>query len=172
GQVSPSALARALPSCRGLPVLAWDRGAPAEVPDDAVRAVLEAARRSHDLVVADLPRRLDPAAQIVAAGSDLVLLVVPAEVRAAAAAARVASSVGLVTADLRIVVRGPAPSGLTGTDVAASLGLPFAGWLRPEPGLAAVLERGEAPAGTGRGPLADLCGQLLDGVLGGREVAA
>jgi hypothetical protein len=64
--------------------------------------------------------------------------------------------------DVRLVVRGPAPAGLTGELVADTLGLPLAGWLRPEPGLARTLERGDPPAASGRGPLATLCRDLLD----------
>jgi len=162
GTVSPAALVRALPRASGLPLLSWDRGDPVQVPADTVGAVLAAVRGSHRLVVADLPRRLDAAAEVVAVESDVVLLVVPAEVRAAAAAGRVAAAVARFAGDVRVVVRGPAPSGLTGPDVARSLGLPLEGWLRPEPGLAAALERGEAPGRSGRGPLAQLCGKLLD----------
>ena len=51
--------------------------------------------------------------------------------------------------ELRVVVRGPAPSGLSAAEVAGILGLPLAGWLRPEAGLDRLLERGEAP---GPGP--------------------
>ncbi len=172
GTVSPTALVRALPRAAGLPLLSWDRGDPVPVPADTVGAVLAAVRRSHRLVVADLPRRLDPATEVVAAESDLVLLVVPAEVRAAAAAGRVAAFVARLAADVRVVVRGPAPSGLTGPDVARSLGLPLAGWLRPEPGLAAALERGEPPGRSGRGPLAQLCRELLDAHLAELRPAA
>jgi len=79
-----------------------------------------------------------------------------------AAAARVAAAVSLHTADLRAVVRGPAPSGLTGAMIADSLALPLAGEMRAEPGLAGALERGEPPARRGKGPLARLCAGLLD----------
>lgn len=167
GVVSPAALAQALPRANGLTLLSWDRGPARPLPEEAVRSVLAGVRRSHELVVADLPRAASgPAVETVVMASDLVLLVVPAEVRAAAAAARVAAALSAWTGDLRVVVRGPAPSGLTGQDVATSLGLPLAGWLRPEPGLAAALERGEPPGGSGRGPLAELSARLLDGLPG------
>ena len=91
-----------------------------------------------------------------------MLLVVPAEVRAAAAAGRVAAAVGMLCRDLRVVVRGPGPTGLDAGALAAALGLPLAGRLRPEPGLDVALERGEPPARRGRGPLADLCARLVD----------
>ena len=162
GRVPAAALAEALPRMSGLSVLSWDRGAASAVPADAMTAVLGAGRRAHDLVVVDLPRAVDDAARVALAAASCVLLVVPAEVRAAAAAGRVAASVGLLCRDLRLVVRGPGPTGLPAATIADALGLPLVGHLRPEPGLEVALERGEAPARRGRGPLAELCGRLVD----------
>lgn len=162
GRVPAAALAQALPRMSGLSVLSWDRGAAPAVSADAMAAVLGAGRRSHDLVVVDLPRSLDDAARVALAAAGCVLLVVPAEVRAAAAAGRVAAAVGMLCRDLRVVVRGPGPTGLDAGALAAALGLPLAGRLRPEPGLDVALERGEPPARRGRGPLADLCARLVD----------
>lgn len=164
GRVSGVALRDALPRVgrsNELTVLSWDRGDALTVPPDAMRSVLAAARRTSDLVVVDLPRRLDAAGEVAVGAAALTLLVVPAEVRATAAAARVAVAVGLVAEDVRVVVRGPAPAGLTGPLVADSLGLPLAGWLRAEPNLAEALERGEPPARDGKGPLATFCRDLL-----------
>jgi secretion/DNA translocation related CpaE-like protein len=169
GRVPAAALTEALPTmpaAGGLSVLSWDRGDPAHLPVDAVQAVLGAARRSCDLVVVDLPRSLDEAGLEVLAASTATLLVVPAEVRATAAAARVAARAGLLCRDLRLVVRGPAPGGLTSAQVARALGLPLAGDLRAEPGLEADLESGEAPGQRARSPLAGLCARLLDELLG------
>jgi secretion/DNA translocation related CpaE-like protein len=161
GRLPSAALAEALPRMQDLAVLSWDRGtAPAAEPD-AVRAVLQAGRRSSALVVVDLPRHVDDAVRAVLEQATLVLLLVPAEVRAAASAARVAATVGLVCRDLRLVVRAPGPSGLDPGQLARALGLPLAGVVRPEPGLDRALERGEAPGSRGRGPLRDLCAGLL-----------
>jgi hypothetical protein len=123
-------------------------------------------------VVVDLPRTVDDGARAVLAAATTTLLVVPAEVRAAAAASRVASSVGLLTADLRVVVRGPAPGGLGAAAVARVLGLPLAGQLTAEDDLDDDLERGRPPARRGRGPLARLCGSLLAELLPPVELAA
>jgi hypothetical protein len=49
--------------------------------------------------------------------------------------------------------------------VARALGLPLLAELRPEPGLDAALEHGNAPAQRGRGPLSVACGRLLDDLL-------
>lgn len=165
GQISPAALAESLPHRGGLGVLSWDRAASPTGPAvSAVQAVLDAGRRAHELVVLDLPRAADPVPTVLS-GCDLVLLVVPAEVRAVAAAGRLASVVAPHVAALEVVARGPAPSGLTGDEIAELLGLPLAGWLRAEPRLDRVLERGEPPGRSARGPLAQLCGQLLDRVV-------
>jgi secretion/DNA translocation related CpaE-like protein len=162
GRVNGVALRDALPQLGGLTVLSCDRGDTLSIPADAMRAVLGAGRRGNDLVVVDLPRRLDAATEEALSAAGLVLLVVPAEVRAAAAAARVAAAVSAVASPLQVVVRGPSPSGLSAALIASSLGLPLAGYLPPEPRLAEALERGEPPASRGRGPLAKLCGDLLD----------
>ena len=122
----------------------WDRGDTLTIPEDAIRAVLHASRAK--VTVVDLPRHLTPAAHVVLAECTAALLIVPAEVRATAAAARVALSAAASARDLSVVVRGPAPSRLPAPVIADALGLPLAGQLAPEPGIAAALERGQAPA--------------------------
>jgi secretion/DNA translocation related CpaE-like protein len=171
GRVPGAALTGALPRMRELSVLSWDRGDVLRVPPEAMEAVLEAGRRSCDLVVADLPRAVDDASRAVLSLATVVLLVVPAEVRAAAAATRMATQLAPLCADLRLVVRGPAPSGLSARDIASSIGLPLVGYLRPEPHLDVTLERGEPPGSRGRGPLWSLSSSLLDEVLPVRRAA-
>jgi secretion/DNA translocation related CpaE-like protein len=165
GRVPGSALTGALPRMNGLSVLSWDRSDVLQVPPEAMETVLEAGRRSCEIVVADLPRALDDAGRSVLSLASLVLLVVPAEVRAAAAAARVATQLAPLCADLRLVVRGPSPSGLGADEIARVLSLPLVGFLRPEPSLELALERGEPPARRSRSPLAGLCEALLRDVL-------
>jgi secretion/DNA translocation related CpaE-like protein len=157
GRTDPHELTGALPVIDGVSVLSWHRGEPTDLPPAAMESVLGAARTAHHVAVVDLPRALDPAARTAAAVADVVLLVVPAEIRATAAAGQVAARLTACTSDLRVVVRGPAPGGLTDVLVAAELGLPLAGWLAPEP----ALERGEPPGRSGRGPLARLAGDLV-----------
>ena len=127
GRVSGVALRDALPRVHGLSVLSSGRGDALTVPSQAMRSVLSAATRMSDLVVVDLPRHVDAAAEQALAAAAVTLLVVPAEVRAAAAAGRVAVAVGLTARDVRVVVRGPAPAGLTAQQVADALALPLAG---------------------------------------------
>lgn len=161
GRVGGSALREHLPEPHGLTVLSWDRGDLLSVPAEAVRAVVGGAGRAWDLVVVDLPRRMDPATEEALARCSCVLLVVPAEVRAVAAASRVATGLALVAADVRAVVRGPAPSGLRAVEIAAALGLPLAAEIDSEPAVVAALERGEPPGRSGRGSLALACRDLL-----------
>src|SRR6266540_4146624 len=142
GPVSPSTLRDALPRVHGV----W---------------VLDAGRRFADLVVVDLSRSVDAVAEAVLADADRALLVVPDEVRAVAAAARIAEWAGQHVVGLEVVVRRVRPRGLAAVEVADALGLPLAGELRAEPGLVGALERGEPPARRSRGPLAQLSRRVL-----------
>ena len=166
GRVPARALAEALPRLEGLSVLSWDRGDAAPLSVEAVRAVLAAARRSWGMVIVDLPRSLDDVSREVLTAATTTLLVVPAEVRATAAAARLVGSAGPLCRDLRLVVRGPAPDDLPASKVAEALGLPLAGDVRAEPGIGLALERGEAPGRRARSPLGGLCQELVDDLCG------
>ncbi|MFF3485163.1 septum site-determining protein Ssd [Streptomyces sp. NPDC002701] len=157
GRVGGGALEESLPSLHALRVLSWDRGASVTIAPEAVRAVLAAARRRGGVVVVDLPRRVDEGVAQVLAQVDLGLLVVPAELRAVAAAGRVASVVGMVLRDLRVAVRGPYAPGLDDREVARLLGLPLMGEVPHEAGLSAAQDRGAPPGSDAHGPLARFC---------------
>jgi secretion/DNA translocation related CpaE-like protein len=155
GRVAVSALRQALPSADVhslLTVLSCGRDevAPSAA---AVAAVIEAGRRAGDVVVCDLPRTLGEVTAAALDRADLGVLVVPAEVRACAAAARMVAALGPRAAQLQLVVRGPAPGGLRATDVSEALGLPLLAAMRPQPDLAVALERGVLRPGR-RSPLA------------------
>lgn len=172
GRLSSEALAAAVPDFDGLSVLSCDRQGSEAIPLGAMQAVLAAGRRSNDLLVIDLPRRIDPATALVLAEADLTVLLVPAEVRATASAARIAALVLPLTRNLQVLVRGPAPGGLTGTSIASAIGLPLLGWLDAEPGLAQATDRGEPPARSAKGPLAEACGRVLSQLPVGARPAA
>ncbi|MFD4786870.1 septum site-determining protein Ssd [Streptomyces sp. NPDC058459] len=157
GRVSGGALEESLPELHALRVLSWDRGDCLAVPSQAVRAVLAAARRRGGTVVVDLPRRLDDGVAEALAQLDLAVLVVPAELRALAAAGRVASAMGMVVRDLRIAVRGPYAPGLDEDEVARLLGLPLIGTVPVEPALLRPRSTARPPGAAGRGPLSRFC---------------
>jgi secretion/DNA translocation related CpaE-like protein len=161
GRVDPPALLEALPHRGDLVLLSFDREQLPAVPCEAMAATLDAGRRGRDVIVADLPRHLDDAAALALQSADRTVLIVPAELRATAAAVRVARAVRLHCDDVALVVRGPAPGKLRPRDVSEALGLPLVGSLRPDPGMCQALERGEPPAADGKGPLAELCRDLV-----------
>ncbi|WP_369357927.1 septum site-determining protein Ssd [Streptomyces sp. cg2] len=161
GRVAGGALAESLPRLHSLRVLSWDRGAEVAIPPPAMRAVLAAARRRGGVVVVDLPRRVDGTTSEALAQVDIGLLLVPTELRAVAAARRVADGVRAVLGDVRVVTCGhPGPGsggGPTAEEVARLVGLPLAGELPWEAGLSEDLARGRAPGARERGPLARFC---------------
>jgi secretion/DNA translocation related CpaE-like protein len=168
GRVSGTALDDALPGVHGLSVLSWDRGEPVTLPPQAMCSVLAAARRRGGLVVLDLPRRMDDTVAEALAQTDVGLLVVPAELRAVAAAARVAARATAILPDLRAVVRGPAAPGLDDAEIARLIDLPLAGELPPEPALAPQHADGAPPGSDPRGPLARFSAAFLTGALSDR----
>ncbi|HET6532103.1 MAG TPA: septum site-determining protein Ssd [Actinoplanes sp.] len=172
GPVDPQALLHALPKRGDLVLLSFARDEMLTIPAEAMSATMDAARRGRDVVIADLPRRLDDAATVALQAADRTLLVVPAEVRAAASAARVAAAVSMHCDNVAVVVRGPAPGRLGARQVAQALGLPLAGSLRPEEAMCVALEHGEPPAGSGRGPLAELCKRVIADLTGARSSEA
>ncbi|MDN3354542.1 septum site-determining protein Ssd [Actinomadura sp. DC4] len=159
GRLSSAALHDSLPAHGGLAVLSWHRGAVEPVPAETMRSVLDAATRGYDLVVADLPRQPTDATVEALSTADMTLIVVPAEVRAAVAADRVAEVARRYTRDLRLVVRGPAPGGLKADVIAESLRLPLAGVMAADRRLAVAVESGD-PVGAG-GPLGAFCTRFL-----------
>jgi secretion/DNA translocation related CpaE-like protein len=163
GRVSAPALVDALPSRGELAVLSCSREDGPALPVEAMVAAIDAGRRGWDLVVLDLPRRFDDAALAALASADHTLLIVPAEVRASAAAARVAAEALRHTESMSLVVRTPSPARLAPREIARAIGLPLAGSVRTEAAISRGLERGEPPAAHDSGPLAQLCGRLLAG---------
>jgi secretion/DNA translocation related CpaE-like protein len=182
GRVPAAALHAALPTPRlggrgGLTVLSYDRP-DYDRPDgdrdgsgpDAVtvRTVCAAGRRAGDTVICDVPRYPCEPGNTALETADLAVLVVPAEVRACAAAATVAARVRRYGVSLHLVVRGPAPGGITPSDVSRALGLPVLAAMRPQPGLASALDRGAVP-GRSRGPLATAARTVLAALQGAED---
>jgi len=163
GRVDGAALRSVLPSPASVPVVTWRRDQPGGAsPSHAVfAAVLEAGRRANDVVVVDVPRRLPVEPDLLSRIHRLVV-VTPARVRAALAAGRLIAGVNVPTHQVSLVVRGPAPAGLSGNDVAAACGVDHWVWLDPEARRDEQEEHGVPPATSARGPLAQCCQVLLD----------
>jgi secretion/DNA translocation related CpaE-like protein len=164
GRVSMADLTAALPARQNgdgrLSVLSCDRAGEGPTAE-AVAAVLDAARRAGSTVICDVARHLGAGAAAAVARADLVALVVPAEVRACVAAARVIRLLGGHSGRVRIVVRGPGPDGLSATEIAKTLGVPVVAELRSERGLPRTIERGVFAAGP-RSSLAVAATDVLD----------
>lgn len=161
GRVRAGALHAALPrACGGLAVLSCAR-TPHGPGRTAVTAVLEAGRRGGDVVVCDLPRYPTEAALAALAGTDLVVLVLPSDLRSCAAGGRVAQVLAEHCGAVELVVRGPSPGGITAAEAARSVGLPLLAAMRPDGALDRGTERGRPP-GSGRGPLTAAAGAVLD----------
>ena len=168
GRLMPGSLSGSLPLIDGLHVLAAVRSGPVtELSAPAVEAVLEAARAEFGTVVLDLPRHLDEATGAAVRALECCMVLVPAAVRAVAAAQRLTACLRPLVGDLRGVVRRPAAARLGAAGICTALGLPSAGLMRPEPRLQAALDRGEPPGLRARGPLARFCRDLLEQELAG-----
>ncbi|WP_239331648.1 septum site-determining protein Ssd [Frankia sp. CiP3] len=162
GRAPRRMLTDSLPSLGELAVLSWDRTSPTAIPPVLMTSMLASTRRGNDVLVVDLPRSPDQAAAIAMQMATMIIVVVPAEVRAIAAAGRICGTANRHCADVRIVVRLPGPARLDAGTVADALALPVAGVLRHESGLATGLERGEPPGSRRRSPLARVSGRILD----------
>ncbi|MGI8612377.1 MAG: septum site-determining protein Ssd [Nocardioidaceae bacterium] len=172
GRLAAATLREALPRVHELSVLSWDRGAVLSIPAESMRSVVSAGQRGHDLLVVDLPRRLDAAAEEALIRASVTLLVVPAEVRAVAAASRVLSALREVAREVGLVVRGPGPSGLDAAAVAESLGADLWAQMRAERGVTRCLDEGLGPVRRRRGPLVGCCSTVLDSIAGRGAAAA
>lgn len=176
GRISAVALRDALPDC-GTRLRVLSCGSPPSRPKShgpdshgptptSMRAVIDAASREGEVVVCDVSRSPSPVSDYVLDRADLAVLVVPATVRACIAGQKVAAWVSRHNPNLGVVVRGPAPGGLTATDVEESLKLPLLASMRADRTLSRAVElRGLAPRG--RSPLRAAARSVL-GVLDGR----
>ncbi|GAA1200313.1 septum site-determining protein Ssd [Prauserella alba] len=145
GRVAMSALDEALPVAGPadgpVALLSCDRDGGGPAPE-TVEAVLRAGVRAGRTVVCDLPRDPGPCGRRVLTVADLVVVVVPAELRACVAASRVLERLGEPRGRVRVLVRGPSPDGLGARDVAGSVGVPLLGWVPADRRVAKAVERG------------------------------
>ncbi|MGN6613305.1 MAG: septum site-determining protein Ssd [Angustibacter sp.] len=150
-----------LPRAGAMAVLGWGRGDPVDLPAAAVDAVLDAACRAHDLVVVDLPRALDGLTQAALARVDELLVVLPARLRAVAAASQVVAAFGGNGVAPSAVVR-TGQGRWSGRQVAESLGVALAAQLRDDAHLDADLSEGLLPGQRARSHLRRAAVHCLD----------
>ncbi len=164
GRLRSAALVGTLVALDGLALLSCDRSGSVELPDAAAAAVIDAARRGFRWVVVDLPRRFDQAAGVLAGAADLVVLVVPATVRAVAASSLVVAQTQAVCGEIRVVVRLGGSGQLSVAEIAGALRLPVLAAVQSETAVTAAAERGEPPLRRPKGSLHDACGAVLAAV--------
>ncbi len=157
GRLSARALREALPRRDGLAALTWRAGAPERLQAFAVREVLSAARRGHDVTVVDLPRTPDPLMDEVAARCDRLLVVtVPSVVGVASAARTCGRHRGSTT--VRLVLRG---RGIDAPAVARATGVPVLAEMPDQRGLPEAIDLGLGPVRSRRGALGRAAGEVL-----------
>lgn len=141
GRLGYPALRDALPRRDGVSVLSSGR-AGTDIEAGPLSAVIDAGCRGGVTVVCDVPRRATEAAETALDAADLVVVVTPADVRSCTAAAAARPWVLACNPNAGVVVRGPSPGGLRAAEVARIVDLPLLAAMRPQAGIAEVLERG------------------------------
>ncbi|WP_317616938.1 septum site-determining protein Ssd [Arthrobacter globiformis] len=141
GSIDPQQLADALPVAGGFSFLSWpgSRERPPLVDPVTVGNVLDAARRGYEVVVVDIGRNAEPL-RTFAWDCDRLLVVVPAQLKAAVAAARLLQE--LPPVESALVIRGKAGVALDAALVAESVGLPLHGVMPEVRGTASATELG------------------------------
>jgi secretion/DNA translocation related CpaE-like protein len=165
GSIDPEQLADSLPVVGGFSFLSWPGSRDRTAPVDAVTAggVLDAARRGYELVVVDIGRGAEPV-QLFAWDCDRLLVVVPAQLRAAVATARLLHELPPVEAAL--LVRGRAGAALDGGLIADAVGLPVQGRVPELRGVTAAGENGRLLEFGNRRSVRHFAASVLDLVAG------
>jgi secretion/DNA translocation related CpaE-like protein len=164
GRLGSRSLREALPTKDGLAVLTWSTGPAVPVGTDAVREVLSAARRGHEVVVVDLPRAVDDATAEVVARCDRVLLVVRPTVAGVASAGKVAGVLRGLNQRLGLVVRDTG-SAVAPEEVSAVLELPLVVEVPAQRRLTEHIDLGLGPVRSRRSPLSRSAREALAAVL-------
>jgi secretion/DNA translocation related CpaE-like protein len=141
GRFRWTAVRDALPQRGGTTVLSAARACH-EVDAEVFVAVAEAGRRGGATVVCDVPRQFGAAAAHALELADLVVVITTCDVRAITAAAAVTGAVRVMNRNVGLVVRGPAPGGLSVREAVEVVAAPLLAALRPEPLLSRHLEQG------------------------------
>jgi secretion/DNA translocation related CpaE-like protein len=126
GSIDPGQLADSLPLTGGFSFLSWpgSRERAAAVNAAAAGGVLDAARRGYELVVVDIGRGAEPL-HAFARDCDRILVVLPAQLKAAVASARLLHE--LPPVETALLVRGKPGTALDSGLIADAVGLPIHG---------------------------------------------
>ena len=141
GSIDPSKFRDSLPVAGGFAYLSWPgTREPVHIPAaGAVAAVVDAARRSFELVLVDIGRSGEGLGTL-ACDCDRILLLSKAHLKCAVAAGRVLDE--LPPGDAGLLVRGTGATSVDAPLISESLGLPLLGVLPEIRGVAAATERG------------------------------
>ena len=167
GSVDHELLVEALPSAQGVSFLSWSSQASHGVSDQSVISVLASLLRSPGIVIIDVGCRPSPdVVQHLSESATLVAVIVPARVRAVAAAKALLNRHRRLHDRMELLVRTPSPGGLEPKEIATILDLPLIGAVPNDPRRAEWEEHGLAP--DNRSPWRGVC----DGVLAKLRVKA
>jgi secretion/DNA translocation related CpaE-like protein len=158
GRLSARSLREALPRREGLGALTWHAGATGSLQAFAVREVLSAAVRGHDLVVVDLPRAPDPLVDEIMARCDRLLVVVVPTVAGVASAARLCAR-HPDSSSVRLVLRG---SGIEPASIQRATRVPVLARMTDQRNLAESIDLGLGPVRSRRGPLGRAVADVLE----------
>jgi secretion/DNA translocation related CpaE-like protein len=175
GRVPPRALREGLPSIAGVKVMGWPSlpgGTDGyQVASGAAGSVIDAAARDGDVVIVDLPRWAcrshadpDPFAMEALTRGSQIIVVSSADVRSALAGRRLLAHGRLAGLPVGLVVRGPAPGGLTADDIAEALEVPLLAFMPHERGLDRSLEDGFPPGSRRNSAVRSTALRLLEGL--------
>jgi secretion/DNA translocation related CpaE-like protein len=141
GSIDPEQLSDALPVAGGFSFLSWPGSRERQTGVDAatVGGVLDAARRGYELVLVDIGRGTEPL-RTFAWDCDRILVVAPAQLKAAVSSARLLQE--LPPVETALVIRGKAGAVLDGPLIAESVGLPLQGLVPEVRGTAGATELG------------------------------
>lgn len=161
GSIDPSQFRDSLPVAGGFAYLSWPgTREPVHIPAvGAVAAVVDAARRSFELILVDIGRSVEGLGTL-AWDCDRILVLTTAHLKSAVAAARVLNE--LPPIDAGLLIRGSGASSVDAPLIAESLGLPLLGVLPEMRGVAAGTELGRLLEIGRRKPIRRFAGSVLE----------
>ncbi len=161
GRLRGDVVRASLPELVGVRVLGWANNAPQPLAAGSVGAAIDGLARSCDLVIVDFARSFGEEVAEALCRCGLVVLTCPRTTVAVASASRMLSLGQLSNQPVEVVARGPSPSGISGEEVAETLGLPLLCDVAADPGVGRRLERGLTPVGR-RGGIRSASEAVLD----------